>query len=142
MILRTIFVVLFLFFALPNALGQGKGAIQLSAALDLFKTNNSGFAERTQTTIEGNYFFNSRISGTLGAEFWSARQTFFVIGTRFYPIDPVFIKLRALLSSYSDISLGMGYQHGISGNFKLEGGMDYYFDQGDLGIRVGLAYLF
>ena len=73
---------------------------------------------------------------------WSNRETFFVLGGRFYPVDPVFIKMKGLIGDDSDVTLGMGYQRGIGGNFTFEGGMDYYFDPGELGIRLGLAYLF
>lgn len=143
MISRTIFFVVVTFFiSIATVSGQSKGSFLLSAGLDLYKTDNSGFAEKTQTTIEGNYFFSPKFTGTLGAEFWSSRRTFFVIGTRFYPVDPIFIKFRALIGNDTDASLGMGYQRNLSGNFSLEGGMDYYFDPGELGIRVGLAYLF
>ncbi len=135
-------IVLVTFFAILSGRAQSKGAIQVSAGFDLYKTDNIGFAEKTQTTIEGNYFFTKNFTGTFGAEFWSARRSFLVLGTRFYPIDPIFIKFRALIGRNTDASLGMGYQRSLSGNFKFEGGMDYYFDPGELGIRVGLAYVF
>ncbi len=125
-----------------NSFGQSKGAIQISGGFDLYKTDNSGFAEKTQISLEGNYFFTNKFTGTVGAEFWSARRNYFVIGTRFYPVDPIFIKFRALIGNDTDASLGMGYQRNLGGNFKFEGGMDYYFDPGELGLRIGLAYVF
>ncbi len=121
---------------------QEKSSFQLGVGMDLFKTDNNGFAEKSQVGLEGNYFFSQKFSGTLGLDFWSGRGTSAILGLRFYPIDPVFIKFRGYVGIYDDISLGMGYRRGLGGNFQFEGGMDYYFNPGDLGMRIGLAYLF
>ena len=138
---RLIFLIAFCCIS-QLAQAQGKGNFLLGVGMDLYRTDNSGFAERSQIGLEGNYFFASKFSGTVGLDFWSSRETFFVLGARFYPIDPVFIKMKGLIGDDSDVTLGMGYQRGIGGNFNFEGGMDFYFDPGELGIRLGLSYLF
>lgn len=138
---RLIFLIAFCCIS-QLAHAQGKGNFLLGVGMDLYRTDNSGFADRSQIGLEGNYFFASKFSGTVGLDFWSGRETFFVLGARFYPIDPVFIKMKGLIGDDSDVTLGMGYQRGIGGNFNFEGGMDFYFDPGELGIRLGLSYLF
>ena len=138
---RLIFLIAFCCIS-QLAQAQGKGNFLLGVGMDLYRTDNSGFAERSQIGLEGNYFFASKFSGTVGLDFWSSRETFFVLGARFYPIDPVFIKMKGLIGDDSDVTLGMGYQRGIGGNFNFEGGMDFYFDPGELGIRLWLSYLF
>ncbi|MDN5216238.1 hypothetical protein QQ020_29490 [Fulvivirgaceae bacterium BMA12] len=142
MIIRKLFLLTAFLVISQLTQAQSKGSFLLGVGMDLYRTDNTGFAERSQVGLEGNYFFSSQFSGTVGFDFWSGRQTFFVLGGRFYPVDPVFIKLKGLIGDNSDVALGMGYQRGIGGNFNFEGGMDFYFDPGDLGIRLGLSYLF
>ena len=142
MIIRKIIFLAVFFCICQQGLAQSKGSFLLGLGMDLYRTDNPGFAERSQIGLEGNYFFNSKFSGTFGLDFWSDRQTLVVFGGRFYPVDPVFIKLRGLIGDDSDVSMGMGYTRGIGGNFSFEGGMDFYFDPGELGIRFGLTYLF
>ena len=142
MIIRKLIFLAIFFCICQQGLAQSKGNFLLGVGMDLYRTDNSGFAERSQIGLEGNYFFTSKFSGTIGLDFWSGRETFFVLGGRFYPIDPVFIKMKGLIGGNRDVTLGMGYQRGIGGNFSFEGGMDFYFDPGELGIRLGLAYLF
>lgn len=142
MIMRICSVILFLCFFSLACNAQSKSNFQLGLGMDLFKTDNNGFAEKSQVGLEGNYFFTSKFSGTLGLDFWSARGTSLILGMRFYPVDPVFIKFRGYVGIYDDVTLGMGYSKSLGSNFSFEGGMDYYFQPRDLGLRFGLAYLF
>jgi len=125
-----------------NLNAQDRNNFLLGVQMDVIKTDIDGFAEKSQVAVTGNYFFAPKFSGTVGLEFWSARQTFLVLGARFYPVDPIFIKFRGLIADHGDVTLGMGYRRGLGGNFQFEGGMDYFFNSNHLGIRCGLAYLF
>ena len=124
------------------AQGQDTNSFMLGLGMDLIRTDNPGVFERTQIGLEGNYFFAPKFSGTIGLDFWSSRGTSVILGARFYPIQPVYFKLKGYIGVADDFTLGMGYRKSISSDLDLEGGMDYFFDANQLAIRFGLAYLF
>ena len=118
------------------------GQLRIGAGIDLFKTDFNNIAEKNQIGIEANYFLIRNFALTTGFEMWSAGPNSVVLGGRFYPVNPVFVRLRGLLRSQSDVSLGMGYVKSLTRNWKIDYTGDYYFNAGELGLRIGVAYLF
>lgn len=118
------------------------GPWRLGVAMDLFKTDFASPAAKTQIGIEANYFFMRNFSATGGYEMWTNGGNSIILGTRFYPINPVFVRFRGLIKDNSDLSLGAGYVNSLTKNWKLDIIGDYYFNEGELGIRMGIAYLF
>lgn len=96
--------------------------------------------KKTQLGFEGNYFLISKFAVTGGYEVWSNSPNHVVLGGRFYPINPVFVRFRGLISNNADVSLGMGYSKGLTNSLRLEIGGDYFANAGDLALRVGLGF--
>ncbi|MFP4091148.1 MAG: hypothetical protein ACLFUB_17875 [Cyclobacteriaceae bacterium] len=114
-----------------------------SFQMDAYKTDNRDpfeFADKVQMGLEFNYFLYPQLSLSTGVEFWSAGDTYFIPGMRFYPIDPVFLRFRPLLGNDVDYALGAGYARKITDNLRLEGMLDYYFEHSNLALRFGIGY--
>ncbi|WP_226389604.1 hypothetical protein [Penaeicola halotolerans] len=138
-ILTTLLVILIIS---PAVFAQSSGSFLISSGLDVYKTDNTGIADKVQFGLEGNYFVTSNFTFTGGVDFWSqGPNSSIIIGSRFYPIEPLFLRFRGLLRDNSDIALGAGYQVPISYRLRLEGMADYYMNQRELGLRIGLAFL-
>ncbi len=127
-----------------NISAQSGGDFMIGAGMDLYRTDNDGIADKFQIGFEANYFLINQLSFTGGLDFWTGAQDdfFIVLGTRFYPIKPVFIRFRGLIADPAELALGMGYAHRIARNWRLEGAGDYYFNLSDLGIRFSVHYIF
>ncbi len=134
--------ILFFFLFSISAI-ESKAQFLLSLGMDVYKTDNYGFARKTQIGIEGNYFVSKSFAVLGGLEMWSGGpNTLLAIGGRWYIVNPVFLKFRGLLGPVADISLGMGYSHALDRNWRIDFGGDYYYNPGDLALRVGLGYKF
>ena len=57
---------------------QSSKSFMLGLGFDLFKTDNDGFAEKSQIGLEGNYFVVSNFAVTAGIDFWSRRSDRFI----------------------------------------------------------------
>ena len=137
--LKIILVVLLLVTFVPAGFSQSKGDLLIGAQTDLIKTNNSGYFERFQSGIEGNYFMHKSFTATGGLEYWTqSRQWSLVAGARWYPIDEAFIRLRGLLGA-NDLAIGGGWSRPVRENLRFEALTDFYF-AGDITIRAGLTY--
>ncbi|TVQ19417.1 MAG: hypothetical protein EA361_00775 [Bacteroidetes bacterium] len=121
---------------------SGYGQLRIGVGMDLFKTDFNNIAEKNQIGIKANYFLVRNFVLTTGYEMWSSGPNSIVLGGRFYPLNPVFVRFRGLLRNNSDLSLGMGYVKSLTRNWKMDYTGDYYFNEGEMGIRVGIAYLF
>ena len=124
-----------------NINAQNSGNVMLAGGLDIIKSDINSFAGKVQTGLEAHYFINRSFSADIGFEIWSDSENSFVFGIRYYPGSRWFARARGLLG-VDDFSLGGGYSHPLTNNWRVEGIADYYFDQGELGIRAGLAYIF
>lgn len=121
---------------------QNKGHVMVGGGLDLLKTDFMGFGIKSQIGIEANYFITNHISFTGGAEIWPETiGTSLVGGARFYLINPVFFRTRALIRQDTDVSVGLGYSNAISPNWRLEFMGDYFIDQVEFATRIGIAFI-
>ena len=120
---------------------QAAGSYLLSGGIDLARTDAPGVIRRYQAAAELNYFYLHSLSFTGGYEFNYNRSNHVTLGSRFYPIEPVFIRARGLLGKNSDFALGAGYSHNLSYRFRLEGMVDYYAVSNVAGLRVGIGFL-
>src|SRR5690606_32029920 len=140
---KTLGITLVLFCLLYSA-GYGQhaaGSDLLSGGVDLARTDAPGVIRRYQMAGELNYFHLHSLSFSGGYEFNYNRPNHVTLGSRFYPIEPAFIRVRALLGRNSDIAFGAGYSHNFSYRFRLEGMVDYYAVSNVAGLRVGLGFL-
>lgn len=120
---------------------QAAGSYLLSGGIDLGRTDALGVIRRYQAAAELNYFHLHSLSFSGGYEFNYNRPNHVSLGTRFYPIEPVFIRARGLLGKNSDFALGAGYSYNVTYRFRLEGMVDYYAVSNVAGLRVGIGFL-
>jgi hypothetical protein len=120
---------------------QAEGSFLLSGAVDLARTDAPGVIRRYQLGVEGNYFYRHNLSFSGGYEFNYLNANQVTIGSRFYPLEKLFIRGRGFIGSDSDFALGTGYTHNISYRVRLEGMGDYYVANGVFGARVGIGIL-
>jgi hypothetical protein len=120
---------------------QAAGSYLISGGMDLARTDAPGVIRRFQLGTELNYFHLHSLSFTAGYEFNYSRSNQAVLGARFYPIEPVFVRARGLVGKNSDLALGAGYSHNLSYRFRLEGMLDYYAVSNVAGLRVGIGFL-
>jgi len=112
----------------------------VGGALDLIKSDNSGFLDKAQIGLEGNYFITRKFTGTAGVEFWTSDDVSFVLGARWFPIDEAFVRVRGLLGE-NDFAIGGGWTKPLNENLRFEAMGDFYF-KGEFAIRAGVAYVF
>ena len=121
---------------------QTSNNIMVGGGLDAIKTDNIDFAGKAQIGFEGNYFVSRSIGLTAGIESWTAGNNYGMLGIRWYPAKKIFTRFRALIGQDTEFGIGAGYSHLLSADWRLEGMADYYFDQQELGLRLGAAYIF
>ncbi len=134
-------IILMVMTSTPSYGQQAAGSYLLSAGLDLARTDAPGVIRRYQMAGELNYFHLHSLSFSGGYEFNYNRPNHVTLGSRFYPIEPAFIRVRGLLGRNSDIAFGAGYSHNFSYRFRLEGMVDYYAVSNVAGLRVGIGFL-
>lgn len=120
---------------------QAESSILVSGALDLAKSDIPGVIRRYQIGTEVNYFYLYNLSFSGGYEFNYARPNQVSLGGRFYPWEPLFLRVRGLIGSESDLSLGAGYTHNLTYRLRLEGMVDYYAITRVVGLRAGIGIL-
>lgn len=111
--------------------------------LDAYKTDNRnpiGFANKAQFGLEFNFFLLTQLSFTSGVEIWTDGGVSLIPGARFYPIQPVFLRFRPMLGREIDYAFGVGYARKITDIWRLEVMTDYYFEDSNVAIRVGVGY--
>lgn len=112
--------------------------------IDAYKTDNRDpfeFVNKAQFSAEANYFLIQQLALTAGVEYWTApNRLSFIPGMRLYPIDPVFIRLRPLISDEVDYAAGVGYARRITDEWRIEVMGDYYFERGNAALRIGVGY--
>jgi|TARA_R110002096_G_scaffold118945_3_gene257566 hypothetical protein len=120
---------------------QAGGSFLVSAGMDLIRTDLYKILERAQFGAEVNYFYRHQLSFSGGYEYNINHPNQVTAGLRYYPLEPIFLRARALLGNGADLGLGAGYTYNLSYRFRVEGITDYYVQRQALGIRVGLAVL-
>ncbi len=114
--------------------------VLVGANLDLIKSNNSGYFERIQFGVEGNYFLSTKFTGSLGLEYWSeGSDVSLAIGGRWYPNADAFVRIRGLVG-VDQISVGGGWAKPLNEDWKFEA-IGEVFTGGNIAIRAGLIYL-
>jgi len=116
----------------------------INFGIDAYKTDNRDPVEvvgKAQFGAELNYFLIRQLALTAGVEYWTAQNRLSVIpGMRLYPIDPVFIRFRPLISREVDYAAGVGYARRLTDTWRLEIMGDYYFERSNAALRVGVGY--
>lgn len=124
------------------ALGQqAEGSLLLSGAGDVVRTDVPGVIRRYQLGFEGNYFYKHNLSISGGYEFNYGRANHMALGARYYPTEPLFVRIRGLIGSDSDVAFGVGYTYNISYRVRLEAVSDYYLVSKVVGLRLGVGVL-
>lgn len=124
-----------------SASAQTTGNIMVGGGLDLIKSDINKFGGKVQAGLEANYFITRSFAASAGFEVWSAYNNSLMLGLRWYPVQKLFTRFRGLIGA-DDFGIGLGYDHTLSADWRLEGTADYYLDQGELGLRLGVAYIF
>ncbi|WP_375584383.1 hypothetical protein [Cyclobacterium xiamenense] len=120
---------------------QAGGSFLVSGGLDLIRTDLDQVLERAQFGLEVNYFYLHQLSFSGGYEHNLDRPNHMTIGMRWYPIEPVFLRARALVGNQADLGVGMGYTYNLTYRFRLETMADYYVQGNALGARIAIAVL-
>ncbi|HAA15789.1 MAG TPA: hypothetical protein DCE41_30400 [Cytophagales bacterium] len=118
-----------------------KAQFLVTGGIDLIKSDFNGVGQKIQLGTDLNYFVAKKFSVSAGFEFWTAGSPSVTVGARFYPIRPVFIRMRGLIGE-NDVAFGLGYGLGLTDRIRLEVMGDYYLIDSEAALRVGLAYRF
>jgi hypothetical protein len=111
---------------------------RIAGGIDLLSTPFFENVPKYRFGIEANYFVANSFALTGGLEFLE-KDLAGSAGLRFYPINPVFLRLRAILNQNSDVALGMGYAIGLSSKWRLETMADYFAVSSGFALRLGVA---
>jgi hypothetical protein len=134
------FLTFFLLLITLSSYSQVTHDLLIGVNLDLIKSHQSGYFQRGQFGGEANYFLSQKFTATAGVEYWTqSSQLSAVIGTRWYPVEEAYIRVRGLIGS-NDLSIGGGWAKPLKENWRFESMADIYFD-GQIAIRAGFAYL-
>ncbi len=138
--MRYFLLISFLWLSGSSLVAQSTGNFMVGGGLDIVKTDNTGIAEKAQAGVELNYFLTRSFSFNTGFEVWSGGDDSLLIGMRWYPFRNAFLRFRGLIG-VNDMALGGGLSWPLKTNLYLEGMTDLYVDAGEVGFRIGLAYL-
>lgn len=123
------------------ATNESQAQWRLNAGVDLLKTPFFEPFPAIQVGMEMNYFIVNRVAFTGGFEYWQKPDLFGAsVGARFYPISPVFIRMRGILAAESDFAIGFGYAIKLNRDWRLELMSDYFAVNQDFAIRFGIGY--
>lgn len=140
--MKKLFVVIL--FSVLVAGTSGYAQVRLNGAVDVLKTPFFEGFPNLNLGLELNYFAARSIALTGGIETWNKPDMPFgvALGARWYPINPLFFRLRGILSNNSDFDIGLGYTFGLSKKWYLEVISDYYVVNSDFALRMGLGVRF
>ncbi|SMG53213.1 hypothetical protein SAMN05661096_04060 [Marivirga sericea] len=131
-------LVLLLCFISLFTLSESKAQWRLAAGIDVLSTPFFENIPKYRFGAEAQYFVANRFALTGGLEFIE-KDLGGSAGFRFYPINPVFLRMRGILKNNSDLALGMGYAIGLNSNWRLETMADYFAVSSGFAMRVGVA---
>lgn len=140
--MKKLFVVILFFVLVAGSTGYAQ--VRLNGAVDILKTDFFNEFPNLNLGFEVNYFAARSIALTGGVEMWNKPDMPFgvALGARWYPINPLFFRLRGILSDNSDFDIGLGYTFGLSDKWYLEVISDYYVVNSDFALRMGLGVRF
>ncbi len=131
-------LILLLSFMSLLAISESKAQWRLAVGIDVLSTPFFENIPKYRFGAEAQYFMANRFALTGGLEFIE-KDLGGSAGFRFYPINPVFLRMRGILKENSDLALGMGYAIGLNNNWRLETMADYFAVSSGFAMRVGLA---
>jgi hypothetical protein len=135
------FVGLFYFILISaQVYSQYNDGVLIGSNLDLIKSDHDGYFEKVQVALEANYFLSEKFSATGGIEVWSRDGASAVMGTRWYPVQDAFVRLRGMIGKNNDISIGGGWAKPMTETLRFESMADFYFE-GTFSIRAGFAVI-
>lgn len=117
---------------------ESKAQWRIAGGIDILSTPFFENVPKYRFGVEANYFVANSFAVTGGLEFIE-KDLGGSVGFRYYPINPVFLRLRGILNDNSDLALGMGYAIGLSSNWRLETMADYFAINNGFAIRLGVA---
>ena len=88
--------------------------------------------------VEGNYFMANAFALTGGLEFVE-KDLGASLGFRYYPINPLILRFRGILSAHREAALGMGYAIALNRKWRVETMADYFAVNSDFAIRLGIS---
>ncbi|HNP07782.1 MAG TPA: hypothetical protein PKN99_09140 [Cyclobacteriaceae bacterium] len=138
--MKKLLIVVFILGMVNWVSAQSTSDIMLGGGVDFIKTDNPGVFEKSQIGFEVNYFVVRHFAVGLGAEIWSNQKNSFAMGARWYANENVFLKFKGLIGA-NDVALGGGYAKALTQYLRLEGMGDFYVNNSEFGIRIGLAYV-
>lgn len=128
-------------FALLSS-GSAFAQWRINAGIDILKTEffPNSFPD-VQLGVEAAYFITGSVAMTGGIEIWDkpANQLGGSLGVRYYPVNPVFLRMRGILAQDSDFAIGLGYAIPISDKWRFETMADYYAVNSDFALRLGVG---
>jgi hypothetical protein len=136
---KIIFLVSLMLACTAGAIAQSANDFMISGALDLIKTDNQEMFDKAQIGIEANYFVIRKFTATAGLEIWTFNNESFVIGSRWYPTDNLFVRFRGLIGE-NDFSTGIGGAFPLKPNLRFELIGDFYF-RGEFAVRTGVSFI-
>lgn len=117
---------------------ESKAQWRIAGGLDLLSTPFFENVPKYRFGVEANYFVASSFALTGGLEFIE-KDLGGSVGLRYYPINPVFLRMRGILKDNSDLAIGMGYAIGLNSKWRLETMADYFAVSSGFAIRLGVA---
>jgi hypothetical protein len=129
---------LFIAFITLISISESKAQWRLAAGIDVLSTPFFENIPKYRFGAEAQYFMANRFALTGGLEFIE-KDLGGSAGFRFYPINPVFLRMRGILKDNSDLAIGMGYAIGLNNNWRLETMADYFAVSSGFAMRIGLA---
>jgi hypothetical protein len=138
--MKKLLIVVFILGMVNWVSAQSTSDIMIGGGVDFIKTDNPGVFEKSQIGFEVNYFVVRHFAVGLGAEIWSNQKNSFAMGARWYANENVFLKFKGLIGA-NDVALGGGYAKALTQYLRLEGMGDFYVNNSEFGIRIGLAYV-
>jgi hypothetical protein len=134
-----LFAALFFIVVFSPAFAQGTSDFMIGGGFDVIKTDNTRLLDKAQVGFEANFYVITKFSVSAGVEMWTYRDESFAFGTRWYPINHLFMRFRGLIGE-NDFNIGLGGAIPMRRNWRIELIGDYYF-AGEFALRTGLAYV-
>ncbi len=117
---------------------ESKAQWRIAGGIDLLSTPFFENVPKYRFGVEANYFVASSFALTGGLEFIE-KDLGGSVGLRYYPINPVFLRMRGILKDNSDFAIGMGYAIGLNSKWRLETMADYFAVSSGFAMRLGVA---
>ncbi|MEQ8546855.1 MAG: hypothetical protein RIC03_03040 [Cyclobacteriaceae bacterium] len=117
---------------------ESKSQLRIAGGINVLSTPFFENVPKYRLGAEINYFMQSSFALTGGLELIE-KDLGASAGVRYYPINPVFLRMRGILSENTELALGMGYAIKLNKNMRVETMADYFAVNNDFAIRLGLG---